>query len=264
MLTEEDIQQIEAWLDGALDKADLVAFEARLHDDPGFAAEVVLHQKMRLAVGEKDVGAFRQTVGDLLRERRAAPQNKFVFLRYTWIIAAALLLALAAIWYFNRGEATPEQLYAEAFQPPARFHEGARRSDRPSAGDSIAGQQADWTALNAAWAAGEQEKALLLALEIARTSTVRAAEQEAYFAAGVIALAQKKPEDALQYLPKAEGPAVYKEEIQWYTALARVQLAMRDPAQKEQAVQALKAVKQGSQPKGRYALVDKLLRALND
>lgn len=266
MLTDDDIRQIEAWLDGELDEADLAAFEIRLRDDPGFAAEVVLRQKMRQAVGEKDVGAFRQTVGNLLRERRAAPQHKTAILRYTWVIAAALLLALAAIWFVNQNNNHPaiQEAYASAFQPPERFEENAVRLRENRAADSVARRQQNrWAALNAAWAKHQYDQAKAIALAIAQSPTASEDDiQGAFFAAGVIALTQDSPAQALQYLERAQGKKVLAEEIRWYAALARVKLALQDPAQKESAVMGLKYLKKGTQPADRYPLIDQLLNAL--
>ena len=265
MLAEDDIRQIEAWLDGALDPAEQAVFENRLRDDPGFAAEVVLHQKMRLAVGEKDVGAFRKTVENLLLERRSAPQNKFVILRYIWALAAALLLALAAVWFYNQtGRPTPEEVYAAAFQPPEHFEENGVREQVNRGDDSMAQQQQkQWAALNTAWGQQQYEQALALALEIAQKDSATGDDARmAFFVAGVIALAQENPEDALQYLQRAEGLKINAEEIRWYTTLALVKQALQDRSKNQQAMRALEKVKKESQPADRYPLIDKLLKAL--
>lgn len=264
MSPEERTAQIEAWLDGTLDAEARAAFAASLRDDPALAAEVALHQRLRQAVREKKAGAFRKQIDGLLGEHRTAtplkPQaRRFSLTRYAWALAAALLLALAAVWFWSPTYSTPEELYAQAFQPPAEFYD---RTVRHGPGKPTAPADTAWLRLDTAWAAADREKALQLALEISGREKDTLARQAAFFAAGVIALADQNPETALVYLKNAEGNKRYREEVVWYTALAQVQRALRKGGQTDQAIQALEEVKKGSQPEARYSMAEKLLEAL--
>ncbi|MBK6929785.1 MAG: hypothetical protein IPH12_02615 [Saprospirales bacterium] len=264
MSPEERTAQIEAWLDGTLDAEARAAFAASLRDDPALAVELALHERLRQAVREKSAGDFRQQLDSLLGEHRAGTARipslrRFWLPRYSWALAAALLLAVAVWFWFPAGPA-PEDLYAQAFQPPTRFY---HRSVRHTA-DSMATAPADptWVRLDSAWAAAGREQALRLALEISRAETDTQSRLAALYAAGVIALADQQPEAAILHLKNAEGSKLYREEIVWYTALAQVQLALRDRERTGAAIQALENVKKGSQPEERYLMAEKLLESL--
>lgn len=268
MLPEEQQRQIEAWLDGQLPVEELAAFEARLRGDPAFAAEVALHRYMRQAVREKDIGNFRLSVDTLLAEALTAgkspPRPKvFQINRLIWAIAAALLLALAAVWFFRTSQPTLEQLYAEAFQPPAQFRYRDMPKDAVRDRDTILKHILPaWENLNNAWSEKKADEALQHALEIARTDTSLSRSQSAYYAAGIITLSEQKADEALEYLEKAGNVKPYAEDILWYKALAHVQIALRDPAHRSSAIDALNEVSRSNQPGYRHPLVEKMIEAL--
>lgn len=267
MLPEEQYQQIEAWLDGLLTDEALASFEVLMRDDPAFAAEAALHKMIRQTVLEKDIGAFRETLDMLLSDTEGSsepsPRTKTKLLqvrRFIWAIAAALLLAVAAILFFTTKRQTPEQLYADAFHPPVAFRFKGMSVDAVR-DTSVKNIMPDWVNLNDAWAGKRTEEALQNALKIAQTDTSRIRSQSAYYAAGVIALSDQRPEEALEYLDKAGKIEPYEEDILWYQALAHVQITLKDASHRPKTEEALNAVLQGRQPENRHQWAEKMLRA---
>jgi hypothetical protein len=265
MFSEEELQQIEAWLDGMLTDEALSAFEANRRLDPAFAAEIALHQALRQAAREKNLGTFRQNIDALLTANTIsavpAPQKNISLPRLLLAIAAMLLLVLAAIWFFRPQQSDLKPLYAEAFETPAWFYNPSApmATTRDTAGQT----NKQWIALNRAWTAQQLQTALQTALEIARTDTLSTQQrQAAYFAAGVIALSQQQPEQALRFFDQAQSNLLFAEDIAWYSALAHLQISFQNPAHQSQALEAFHNISQGPQPEKRRKCTEKILEAL--
>lgn len=265
MISHDRIIQIEDWLDGLLSDEARVIFEAELTVNPELVSEVRLHHAMRKAFREREVHAFRQTVDALLEEIQPAANlhksQKGLMLRMGWTLAAAIILVLAAIWFFSEKVANLEQLYATAFNPPEQFGYGYMR--RYSARDTAMNQvQQPWFALNEAWSKRRPDEALRLALEIAQNDTSASQRQIAYYAAGVMELSLNHPNNALNYLEKADSVYPYAKDITWYVALAHVQISLNNPSHRSKAKDSLKKVLDSPPSKYHHSLAAKLLRSL--
>jgi len=125
MKNEELYTYIENYLAGELDEQARAEFEQRRLDDPEFAAEVALHQRLQKEFQDSKKLELRGILDDLSNEFSGAEHSgsdetppasgsgKF----WTWIILGlALVLAIFNLWYFtgtddssNLSETTPAQ-----------------------------------------------------------------------------------------------------------------------------------------------------------
>jgi tetratricopeptide (TPR) repeat protein len=222
-------EQIELFALGRLSGNDLEAFEARLAADPDFAAEVAreveLIQAIRLAPG---VDALRSQLEIIEKEagERAETANKkpgrAISFRLLFAAAAAVMLCVAAIWFFNRTPSmTAQELFAAHFQPPATMSAqvtGRGAEDTTQTPDTpffslLEAAEQDYNKGNPA---GALEKiARLQALPESSGFSDRLA-----FYAGLGCLQTGKPEQAIREFEKIRED--YPSEKPWYLALARL------------------------------------------
>ena len=130
-------EQIELYAFGKLTGEALRAFEARLTADPAFAAAVARESEMLRALRLiPEVDALREQLNIIEKEQFVSletTEKRSVPMRWYLAAAAAVLLAVAAVWYFRQPAVlTPEQIFAAHFHPPKTLNAGVRRGEAGS------------------------------------------------------------------------------------------------------------------------------------
>ena len=207
---EQQFEQIEAYLSGALDGDERAVFEARMAADPEFAAEVELHREVAGAVADHGEVAFEENLRGIAEELEGAGEGK----RRPWrnyLLAAAAVALLAVVGWvvFQGGDPpTPQDLFAEHFQAyeaPATFRgkvppEKLERAFAPYKGG-------EW-----AVALGEFEQ----------LEGEYPGDEEVLFYAGISELALGNGAEGRAYLQRVLALPAHTSEVQgkWYIALS--------------------------------------------
>lgn len=135
MKEDYNIETIESWLAGALDKDAQATFEARLQSDEDFRNSVELHQKLIEGIefaGEEDIRSkLKETQSQLSRMNFFEQNQKVIKMTQTkktgrrWLPIAAsfALLAAAAMFFFNQQPSKPDinSLFAEYYEPETKI-----------------------------------------------------------------------------------------------------------------------------------------------
>lgn len=247
---EQDADIHERYLSGELSDQERLAYEARMMEDPAFAADLRSFQAARAAViiaGEtilrNKLNAIHQ---DLDPPRTAGGARVIPIARRRWLaLAASLVLMLGAAWYFLGREPSMEDLYAAHMTPypaPERLRDDGSTSDA-------------WSRFGDLYAAGRYDEAIV---ELAK---VPAAEIPAYlrsFYRGQCALLKSSPDATVA---KADLDEVLRTDndlhaaAHWYLALCALKSGDRSAA-----IQHLKTLEQAAAYKRNEAA--ELLRVL--
>lgn len=226
-------EQIELFALGKLSGSDLLSFEARLAADPAFAAmvarEVEVVHAIRLA---PEVDALKAQLTKLETGDVQAPAPRRFFTRQIWVsLAAAIVLILVAVWFFNRPPATTtESLFASYFRAPSDM--SIVRQGRV---DTAQTPNSPFMAL---WNAAEQDYSQArfadAAEKLGRLQTMAEAtdyaDDLAYYHA-LAALQGGNPQQAIQEFEKIKTS--FPTEKPWYLALAKLKAGQITTAKKD-------------------------------
>lgn len=205
----ENEAYIEAYLLGQLSPEEKAKFEERLSKDNAFKQEVKLYQN--LLEGIRDVGRndLKKELQDLEKEFTQIEGQTFN-LRPTFLIgvAAAICLILIPLYIFY----TPNSLFDQYFEPYDNFVASVERGETAT----NPYQQAFQAYENADYAQ---------AIEVFESLTAPQKNEEAViFYLGLSYLAQKITDPAkVKLLQVIAMNRDFKEQAQWYLALAYVQ-----------------------------------------
>ncbi len=119
MTEEERYKLIDAYLKGDLTEAQRTSIERLRTEDASFQKELDEHLELREALGPSQVNAFRQMVGEVIKQNQARKKKKGFSLQYLIAIAAAVALLLIAWQVLKPEPDTPEELFSRSFNPPA-------------------------------------------------------------------------------------------------------------------------------------------------
>lgn len=112
-ISPEELEEIEAYLDGTLDGNALQLFEQRIGTDPVFERKVAEVRQLTIGIAEaalqQKLPAFHALV--------STPGKTVPLYRRWWVAASVLLIAAAASWLlWPRGDSN-ERLYSTYFSP---------------------------------------------------------------------------------------------------------------------------------------------------
>ncbi len=121
-MTQELSEKIEAYIEGALSGADLTDFENTLKSDQELAQEVTLQKELLtyLQHNEKSI-AFRkklQVISEEIKKENSHKTSTVTKKSFTYFKIAAsflVLIGLSTFLWFNTGNTTPEDLYAQYY-----------------------------------------------------------------------------------------------------------------------------------------------------
>jgi tetratricopeptide (TPR) repeat protein len=118
-ISQEEFENIEAYLNGQLLNDDLVAFENRLKNEDGFNAKV---EDIKAVLTGLETQALKEQL-NVFHDELPSEQNKTLthqlkLRALNWkkiAVAALLIIGLGSFWLFNGN--TNERLYSEYFSP---------------------------------------------------------------------------------------------------------------------------------------------------
>lgn len=238
-ISEEEFEQIEAYLDHQLNADDLITFEKRLQNEAAFKAKVEDVKTLRLAVEtqalKQQLHGFHEEM-DLNHTSEKRTDNGIRFLNWKYLaIAATLVMALTGFWFFNSN--SNERLYADYFTPdPGLPTTMSSTNNYEFYNSMVTYKQGNYSKAIKEW----QEQ------------LVKQPKNDSlnYFI-GVAKMADKKEVDAIPYLKKVSEleSNTFKNEAFFYLGLSYLKAKQRE--------QALEAFKQSNLPESKI-LIQKL------
>ncbi len=118
-MEENDIERIDRFLRGEMDKAETQAFEQALSENPELKKKMKIQQELVSYIdlmGDQEVLANIRKAEDTYRSRKPGTIKRLPWLRPA-LIAASLALLLFAGWWLLRPSSEPEALYANFYAP---------------------------------------------------------------------------------------------------------------------------------------------------
>ncbi len=262
-MENRDIYLLERYFDRTLTAAERTELESRVATNAALAREFDWQKQVAAGFARADAEALKAQLQ--AEENRAAESP----LRVSWYnpgvrlyaIAAALVFALGAIWFFNRGpRLTPQELVAQNFSAfENRYADRARGGEtRPAPGMVQADSTFDIRMAEALAPYSRTE--FHASEELLRRIRPETREQKMAlrFYVGNCILGQRRYADSFKmFEPLTREPNFWQAEAQWYLALA--QLGAGQTAEAKASLQAYLAL-----PNGRphRAQVEALLKQL--
>jgi len=117
-MEEKDIERIDRFLRGEMDKAEAQAFEQALSDNPELQKKMKMQQELVSYIdlmGDQEVLANIRKAEDTYRSQNKRDIKKMPWLR-PFLIAASLVLLLLTAWWLLRPSGDPDTLYANYYQ----------------------------------------------------------------------------------------------------------------------------------------------------
>ena len=111
MISEKDIEIIEAYLKGELPETRMADVEDKITSDPAFASRVEMLRDMSEAL-KGDANRFNQTLASVMKseEKKTVPLRK-------WLMVAAVFVGLM-VAFFLLNTSGPDNLYTAYFEVP--------------------------------------------------------------------------------------------------------------------------------------------------
>ena len=211
MISEKNIETIEAYLKGDLSENERMTVEERMKSDRDFASQVEMLRDMSVAL-KGDADRFNETLASvMISEKRKV--TKVVPLR-KWLVVAAAFAGLMIVFFLLNNSDPNNDLYAAYFEmPPENV---ITRSDQSA------------TLLDQAIAAykrAEYSEALSLFNAMDSKST------EVVFYTAMCQMAEGNHTLSAQLLESIQGTAGSLDSaVEWYLGLSYFQLENRDQA----------------------------------
>ncbi len=210
MISEKDIEIIEAYLRGELSENELVTIEEKIKSDKDFASQVEMLRDMSVAL-KADVNGFNQTLASVMiseerKEKKVVPIRK-------WLMVAAAIAALMVVFFlFNTS--SPDDLYTAYFEMPPE--------------NVITRNDASNTSLDQAITAYKRtdyRQALSLFDSMNPKST------EVVFYSAMCHMAEGNHDQSVPLLESIQGTAgSLNSAVEWYLGLSHFQLGNNDQA----------------------------------
>jgi tetratricopeptide (TPR) repeat protein len=216
MTEEEKYDLIEAYLLGSLTEEQRSELQHMQQHDPDFQAKMEEQQSLWEAVGPSEVNSFREMVGEVLAERSAArgKTGSLHFSRRILVIAAALGLLLAAIWWlYKPAPDLGARQFARHFSPPPAGSLFRDAAAEPLSGAQPAAQQI----VDSLYRRGNYPQALKQLLAYGEQYP-DARSSDYYFLLGVLYLSTDHAAEARAALERVEVGHPYDKK--WYLALS--------------------------------------------
>ena len=219
--------QIEQFIDGEMEGEELEIFLGELNENSDLKAEVALRQNVNKSVGEKDVFALRDRLGQVKQDlenkeiRSIVPETRFGYTSWwrTGVAVAVILIAFAGFMGKNLGNGSPT--YEDYFQAPQWAPE------RTVASDMGVLQQANSLFVN-----GEYEKALVLYNQAINEKDEKFVFQ--FYKASTLQNLEKYDEAIPEYSRVIDhGDNMFIEEAEWYKTLCYIKLGEKEEARRQ-------------------------------
>lgn len=213
MANENQYEQLDRYLDGAMPEEEHQAFEAALEQDEQMQKALLLQRDLRAGIDQLGHTALRDRLRQIHQEEVRGHEAPIVPLRSDrglwrrWAAVAALLVAAVGLlyWAVNRNELAPGDLYASHYEPyPLSL-------TQRGASEQLAQQQAE-----TAYLAGDYATALPL---LQRLIQADPNDGELVLATAIAEWETGKVSEALTRLQGLEGNALLKDRAFWYQAM---------------------------------------------
>lgn len=121
---QEQYENIEAYLNGALPAAEKQAFEAAMAENPALAREVDLHRRMEAVLGDEEEWRFRQnlqSLRDSLPKEQLQDKKPGKGRRAAWVLLGVLGLVIFAslVYWYSVPDTTPPSTPPAPLEAPA-------------------------------------------------------------------------------------------------------------------------------------------------
>lgn len=223
-LSEQDIELIERVLSQSATENDIITFNARLDNEPEFAARVELLKNIKANI-KAESGQFEAILESIHEEyegqKVTVNPKKPPVTRYYYYVAASLVLLIAAIFVFRgfNGKTPLDRLYTNNFSIPA---ENITTRDNT-------GLDSDLIAAINAYRQKDFKKAILNFGAYLKTNPQ---DDAANFYIAISYLADDQHVSSIKFLEKVidNRDSVYRSAAQWYLGLAYIKTENTDAA----------------------------------
>ena len=235
---EEDL--IRRYLKGELSESEEQSFELRRQNDSDFSSLVDEFQSLQKGIRLAKRDALKQR----LQEIESTEKSKSNFMRVAIAASIAILLGIGGTILWNQLQTTPEQLYAEYYEPYPNVHAPITRD----AGVT--------SALEQAFEHYELEE-YQEALEGFNYELTQTDDQDVLFYKGMTLIQLERDKDAMDILKKVDkNNTAYYPQLLWYQALLYIK--MDQPENAKVQLEKLKSMKSGYKTKKVIELLNKL------
>lgn len=254
-IMENPHDTIERYLDGQLDPTEQEQFEQALSESPELREQLEAARQWREQLASTELPKPPQA------EERTAPA------RNTWLggmLVGLAVLAGAYVFFqrFGWGNA-PENVFDEAFAPPTSLLEDYRQRHASDSIGMLTPACAEMVAeADDRYRKGDLELAQDPLLMIALDTAASDCRSDAWFFLGILRLKMDDPGTAIQCFTKIEDFERFGDDIQWYMALAFVQVAEKQPDMALQARRAMERVRDSAPSEERRERAAQLLEKM--
>lgn len=232
-----DIETIEKYLEGKLEKTELEAFEKELTINAELAEQVEIYKS---AIDELSNEGLRAHLKDIHNDLFIEPKNKQRWLYYI-VIAASVLLLITFGYLFTNRTLSNETLFTTYFDPYPNLIT-TRNNDTSPFGKAME-----------SYSHHKYEKAIQAFKEVSKNKQTF---EDLIFYKGISYLALSLPNEAIPLFEQLEDLEQYKEQITWYMAMTYLQLDEIENTRKR-----LLQIEEGS---FKYAEAQELLEQLDE
>jgi len=237
--------QLETYLQGAMDEAERSAFERQLEGNANWQQEIEVYKKIRIANQDWGLTELEAKLEDAWAKRQTEAEQPDKGIKYimVWLRGAVALLVLAVVLFFgwkflSRTDETPKKIYAQYAQ-----HEFSLR-EMNNEGE-LAEIQSLLEAVRYAEALPRLNAYLIEHPEVA----------DVQLAKGIALLETGQPDEALStFTDLGARHPLYRAESLWYIALTHLK--------QERVVESVKTLAQIPVSSSRYPAAQQLLHAL--
>lgn len=218
----KDEQNVEKYVRGELSAEEKKAFENKLKNDPALAQELASFRKDELIIKSAARKKIRDDAQIAFEKSNKKSGKRVVMLRRIAVAAGFLLIIVGGLWWMNSptNVSSPDQLYAQHFTlPPSP----ALRSGGDAATDQKWEQAISFYSENNLTAAIPVFRELL-------TDEFFTKKETAKLLLATSLMAKENYGKALEVLKGINPESSYKEDAEWYQALALFKLGKTDEA----------------------------------
>lgn len=221
---QEQYEEIEAYLEGALEPDQVREFERLMEEDPELAKEVELHGNLHRVMGPSGVNTFRAILDEEADSLRSSARIRSIGRRRILSIAASVaVIVTAALWIFTSRATTSDALYNQFYQSPSLTLDPS--TVRGEGNGAVLQDMVElFSRVNQLNQDGLYEQALK-AINDEATAIPEELQDEVLYRKALLYLNLKDPEEAISYLNQITG---LQETVRWYKSLALLSLNRLD------------------------------------
>lgn len=207
-------EDIDRYLDGTLEVAELEAFEKALEEDAQLSREVEIQRELRRGIRSKGndllkdrlrkIHAEEITDAQPVSESASPKKGRLIPMRWPMLGAVAAVLLLIAVFVLFPGKPEPEQLFAQNYEPYE-----ISLVQRGDDADALAKADEDYRSGN--------YQAAILSLESLLQN--QPANAKLHLVLGICYLETDQLPQAREHFELALNNSLYQDKAQWYLAL---------------------------------------------